>query len=217
MVSIAKKWIMAFSGLFLCLFLVGHLAGNLILLKCGPGTEQAFNDYAEFMTTNPAVQGLRILTFLSVGLHVIFSIILTMKNKAARSQKYAYSAGNTNSAWNSRYMAVLGIITLLFVGVHLKMFMIKSTFCEVDSLYALVITSFKDPITVVFYVLCMAALSFHLGHGFSSAFQSLGLRHKKYTPMIEKAGAAFAILVPLGFAAIPVFVFFCKCGTSCAA
>lgn len=210
MVSIAKKWIMALSGLFLCVFLLGHLAGNLMLLKCGPGTEQAFNEYAEFMTTNPGVQVLRILTFGSVLLHVVISIGLTMKNKAARSQKYMKDGGSTNSSWNSRYMAVLGIVTLLFIVLHLNMFMFKNTMGEIDSLYVAVIEAFQNPLMVIFYVVCMGALSFHLGHGFASAFQSLGLNHKKYTPIIEKVGLAFAIGVPMLFAVIPVFVYFCN-------
>lgn len=217
MVSIAKKWIMSLSGLFLCVFLLGHLVGNLQLLKCGTGAEQGFNDYAEFMTTNPAVQALRLLTFGSILLHVIMSLALTLKNKAARSEKYAYTAGNTNSAWNSRYMAILGILTLFFIVLHLKAFMIKNTFGHIPNLYQEVMEAFTCPLTVVFYVLCMGALAFHLGHGFSSAFQSLGLRHKKYTPFIEKIGVAFAILVPLGFAAIPVFVYFFHGGGSCSA
>jgi succinate dehydrogenase / fumarate reductase cytochrome b subunit len=56
----------------------------------------------------------------------------------------------------------------------------------------------------------MIILAFHLQHGFQSAFQTLGINHKKYTPIIKTIGVAYAILVPLGFAIIPIWHFLMK-------
>ena len=103
--SIARKWVMALSGLFICLFLVGHLAGNLMLLKSSSKLD--FNEYAHFMTSNPAVQVLRVLTLVSIFAHLAMSIILTIQNKSARKTAYAYSGSTGNASWASKNMAPL--------------------------------------------------------------------------------------------------------------
>jgi succinate dehydrogenase / fumarate reductase cytochrome b subunit len=85
--SIAKKYWMALTGLFLCLFLTGHLAGNLQLLI--PDNAAAFNQYALFMTTNPAVKLLSYLTYISIIFHAVDGIMLAIQNKKARPIAYA--------------------------------------------------------------------------------------------------------------------------------
>lgn len=218
MSSIARKWVMALSGLFLCLFLVGHLAGNLMLLKIDPTTQLNFNEYAKFMTTNPAVQILRILTLVSIIAHLVMSVSLTLKNKAARTNGYAFKGSTDNAAWASKNMAPLGIFLLLFIALHLASFAVKNIMGGITGVdangnvdvYSEVVVAFQNPLYVGFYVLSMVALAFHLSHGFKSGFQSLGARHPKYTQHIEKAGAAFGALIPLGFAVIPVVLHFCN-------
>jgi len=275
--SIAKKYWMALTGLFLCLFLSGHLAGNLQLIF---SDAKHFNEYALFMTSTPAVKILSYLTYISILFHAFDGILLTIQNKKARPVGYAKTDGSSSSV-SSRNMAVLGTIILVFIVTHMvnfwavmhfdkniplmtktievqgnkqvfyvgtqagqyfpieqiakedekveqgampKQFVIKNRtelyYNQVDvkvadlykDLHKITIDFFKHPKTgllaTILYVLAMFTLAFHLLHGFQSAFQSLGLNNPKYTPGIKKFGAAFAIIVPLLFAIIPVYIHF---------
>ena len=80
----------------------------------------------------------------------------------------------------------------------------------VDDLYSHVVLAFQNPLYVLLYVISMVALAYHLIHGFQSAFQTLGLNHKKYSPFIRSFGYIFSILVCLGFASMPVYFFLFK-------
>ena len=271
---------MALTGLFLCLFLAGHLAGNLQLIF---GTSLQFNEYALFMTTNPAVKLLSYLTYISIIFHAIDGIMLTIQNKKARPIGYAKTDGSSSS-FASRNMAVLGTLVLVFIATHMVNFWAKMHFDKnmplmvktieiqpgmpqdfyvgrstgqyypVDQvgkegeviqaglpqkqlvikngtelynpqvnvkmgdlykdLHKLTLDFFKDAKYGLFftigYVLAMIALAFHLWHGFQSAFQSLGVNSSKLTPVIKFFGKAFAIIVPLLFAIIPVILHFKK-------
>ncbi|MCU0349291.1 MAG: succinate dehydrogenase cytochrome b subunit [Flavobacterium sp.] len=125
--SIVKKYWMALTGLFLCLFLAGHLAGNLQLIF---GTSQDFNEYALFMTTNPAVKILSYLTYISIIFHAIDGILLTIQNKKARPIAYAKTNPSANSGFASRNMAVLGTLILVFIVTHMVNFWAKMHFDE---------------------------------------------------------------------------------------
>ncbi|WP_299460828.1 succinate dehydrogenase cytochrome b subunit [uncultured Microscilla sp.] len=223
--TIGRKVLMALTGIFLCLFLIIHLIGNLQLLKNDGGT--AFNEYAHFMGSNPLIQTVSILNFTFIILHIVYSIILTRMNMQARPRKYAYSKPAANSNWRSRKMMALGSIILIFLIVHLVYFwgkmklthyglveegVLVKKFGTTDQLhlYDLVNAAFSDIIMVVLYVVSMIALAFHLSHGFQSAFQTFGLNHVKYTPLIKTVGYAFAILIPLGYALIPIIMFATK-------
>ena len=263
--SLAKKYWMAFTGLFLCLFLSGHLAGNLQLIF---SDALHFNQYALFMTTNPAVKILSYITYISILFHAIDGIVLTVQNRKARPIGYAKTDGSSSS-FSSRNMAVLGTIILVFIVTHMVNFWAVMHFdknmplqtvtigmpgqqqeyylttdggylpkAQVDQqmikienrteffdaaanvkikegykdLHKITVAFFKDPktglIATILYVIAMITLAFHLLHGFQSAFQSLGLNNPKYTPAIKKFGAVFAIIVPLLFAIIPVYIHF---------
>lgn len=214
--TIGRKLIMALTGLFLILFLAVHLSGNLQLLKDDGG--RAFNIYAEFMTSFPLIKAVSIGNFFFILLHIYTSIVLTQRNRVARPVQYAYLAGqSTNSSWASRNMGILGTIILVFLIVHLRGYWYEMHFGsvatqnydgkEVKDLYAVVKASYTQWWYVAFYVVSMAFVGFHLYHGFQSAFQSLGLSHKKYTPLIKTVGYGFAIIVSLGFALIPIVMF----------
>ncbi len=245
---IVKKYWMAFTGLFLILFLTGHLAGNLQLFMTGYAGQLQFNEYAVFMTTNPAVKILSYVTYLSIIFHAIDGIVISMANRKARPEGYAHSKPQKNSIWSSRNMGVLGTIILVYIVVHMQNFWYEYKFGTtphmlneegtapllqdgtpvmngvvesgqvslngvemgpvMKDLYTIVVDSFTNPILVLFYVLAMVALGFHLVHGFSSAFQSLGLNHPKYNPLISKVGYAYAIVIPAIFALIPIYMFF---------
>lgn len=128
--SLAKKYWMALTGLFLCLFLAGHLAGNLQLFMTGEAGRLQFNQYAYFMTTNPAVKILSYVTYISILFHAIDGFLLTFQNKKARPQQYAHTQRNANSKWYSRNMAVLGTIILVFIATHMVNFWAKMHFSE---------------------------------------------------------------------------------------
>ena len=224
--SLAKKYWMAFTGLFLCMFLVGHLAGNLQLLASGEGARDQFNEYALFMTTNPLVRVLSILTFASIIFHAIDGIILTVNNRKARPQGYVSFKPSTNTKWSSRNMGVLGTVILAFLVIHLVNFWGEMKFGglddtlyttengqEVKDLYTLTIRTFQDAefglLWVIIYAISMLAIGFHLYHGFGSGFQSLGINHPKYNKFIRRIGVyVFAVLIPLLFAIIPIYIYF---------
>ena len=214
--SLGRKLIMSLTGLFLILFLTGHVSGNLLLFKADGG--EAFNIYAKFMTTNPAVKVLSYLTYISVIGHVIYSIILSRHNKSARPVGYAESKASSNSSWASRNMGVLGTIILIFLVVHMQSFwaqmhwgdlpMVTYEGEEYKDLYSIVNFAFQNIFIVIGYVVAMAFLAFHLSHGFASAFQTLGLNHKKYSPAIKAIGQIYCIVVPALFAAMPLYIYF---------
>jgi len=221
--SLSKKYAMAATGLFLCLFLVGHLLGNLQLFIPGAAGKEAFNAYALFMTTFPLVKVLSYLTYFGILLHAVDGLLLARANRAARPVRYAKENGAANAGWSSRNMALLGTILLAFIAVHMQNFWYVMHFGE-PAMYSLatgeevkdlhqVVMDFFGPannmaiIAVAFYLLAQAAIGFHLWHGFASAFQSFGLRSAKYTPFIERVGQAFSVLVPLAFAVIPVYLY----------
>ncbi|MDX5324868.1 MAG: succinate dehydrogenase cytochrome b subunit [Bacteroidota bacterium] len=212
--SLVRKYWMAATGLFLCLFLIGHLAGNLQLFIPGEEGQLQFNAYAKFMTSNPAVKILSYLTYFSILLHAIDGIVLARQNKAARPVNYVKNSPEKNSSWASRSMVLLGIITLIFILIHMRSFWFEMHWGGLDTdangnkdLYTITVAAFQTWWYTAFYVLAMIALAFHLSHGFSSAFQSMGWNHPKYMPVIKKIGVGFAVIIPLLFAAIPVYLF----------
>lgn len=119
---VVKKYWMAFTGLFLCLFLTGHLAGNLQLFLTNYDGQLQFNEYAVFMTTNPAVKLLSYLTYFSIIFHAVDGLVISMANRKARPQAYAYNKPEKNSMWSSRNMGVLGTIILVYIVVHMQNF-----------------------------------------------------------------------------------------------
>lgn len=212
--SITQKVLMALTGLFLCTFLVVHLAGNLQLIP-GMGTREGFNEYALFMTTFPLIKIVSYGLYASIVLHAIVALVLTIQNKKARPIKYAKNNAAANSKWSSRNMGLLGSVILVFIVIHMKSFWAEYHWGELPldangnkDLYEITIGAFKEPLYVLFYVISLIALAFHLSHGFESGFQSLGLNHKKYTPWIKKFGVAFGIIICLLFAIIPISIYF---------
>jgi len=214
--TLGKKLIMALTGLFLVMFLTGHLLGNMQLFKDDGG--QAFNEYAKFMTTNPLIKILSYVTYFSVLFHVINSVRLTLNNWKSRPVSYAVNRRGENSDWSSRNMGILGTLILIFLIIHMRSFWYEMHYGvmpmveyegggQIKDLYIITAAAFKELWYVILYVICMFALGYHLVHGFQSAFQTLGLTHPKYTPLVKFLGFAYAVIVPLLFAAMPVFLY----------
>ncbi|MFN6943299.1 MAG: succinate dehydrogenase cytochrome b subunit [Cytophagaceae bacterium] len=207
--SIGRKLIMSLTGLFLISFLIVHLSGNFLLIRDDAGV--AFNRYAHFMKENPIIKILEIVLALGFIFHIVYAVILTINNKKARPERYQYNEPSANSSWFSRNMGLTGSIILIFLILHLRTFFIphKTPFMEPlrETMYDEAVLAFSNIYYVGFYVIAMVLLAFHLVHGFSSAFQSMGLRHPKYFNFIKAAGYGFAIIVPLLFALIPVYMY----------
>lgn len=213
--TLGRKVLMALTGLFLIIFLIVHLSGNLQLLMDDGG--KSFNIYAKFMTTNPVIKTTSYLLYATFIIHIIWAIILTLHNKGARPVNYAVSKGSTNSTWSSRNMGILGTIIFIFLVIHLRNFWYEMHWGgiqtvnydgeEVKDLYSVVNASFAQTWYVILYVVAMLGLMFHLFHGFKSAFQTLGLNHPKYNPVIKGVGYAFAVIIPALFAAIPIIMY----------
>ena len=146
--------------------------------------------------------------FLGIILHVIQSLMVTRENQKARGTSYAMSSGNTNSKWYSRSMGLLGTLILIFLIMHLNHFWIESRITSRDNtLYDDMLETFSQAWVVAVYCLAMISLAYHLMHGFQSAFQTLGLNHSSYTPIIKTVGLWFSIIIPLIFASMPVAMF----------
>jgi succinate dehydrogenase / fumarate reductase, cytochrome b subunit len=213
--TIGRKVVMALTGLFLILFLVIHLIGNLQLLKSDDG--QSFNIYAQFMTSNPLIKVISYVNYAFILIHVIWSVMLTRRNRSARGAQ-GYAVTKNSSHWTSRNMGILGTFIFIFLVIHLRSFWYEMHWggiptanyegTEYKNLYAVVDTAYANIWFVVLYVVSMALLAFHLFHGFGSAFQTLGLNHIKYNPVIKFIGVAFAVVVPALFALIPLYMYF---------
>lgn len=213
--TLGRKLLMALTGLFLILFLVVHLAGNLQLLI--PDNGESFNIYAETMANNPFIRVVSIGNFAFILIHIIYAAVLSRQNKNARPVNYATSKASTNSTWSSRNMGILGTVILIFLVIHLRGFWYEFKFGEMPTAeyggmiykdgFKIVSEAYSNILYVVIYVVSMGFLAFHLSHGFASAFQTLGLNHAKYSPLIQKIGTGFSILIPALFALIPIVMY----------
>ena len=211
--SIGKKLIMGLTGLFLISFLVVHCFLNCFVFI--PDGGLMFNTGAHFMATNWLIRAMEVVLMAGLLLHIVQGARLTFQNQAARPVKYAYHDGQSNSKWYSRSMGLLGTLLLIFLVVHLSQFWTVSRFTGIPSndanghedLYAVMKETFSNVGWVILYVLSMISLAYHLLHGFASTFQTMGWNHKKYTPIIKAIGVVFSILIPLLFAAMPVWIY----------
>ncbi len=211
--SIGKKIIMGITGLFLISFLVVHCFLNAFVFFDNTGV--LFNEGAHFMATNWIIRAMEVVLMAGLLLHIVQGARLTFQNQAARPNKYVYHNGSANSKWYSRSMGLLGTLLLIFLIVHLAQFWTVSRFTGIpttdaaghEDLYAVMKETFSNIGWVVLYVLSMISLAYHLLHGFASAFQTMGWNHKKYTPIIKAIGVWFSILIPLIFAAMPVWIY----------
>lgn len=207
--SIARKYAMALSGLFLVFFLLQHFTINLTSVF----SEEVFNELSHFMGNNPLVQFvLQPILIFGVVFHFVMGFVLDLKNRSARSSKYALNKGSANSSWMSRNMIISGVVVLSFLALHFYDFWIpemKYKYVEVlpenpDRYFEEMVHKFENPVRVGLYVLSFGFLALHLLHGFSSSFQSLGANNK-YTRAIKGFTTAFAVGVPLGFVFIALF------------
>lgn len=211
--TIGRKLVMSLTGIFLILFLIEHLIGNLLLLNGDGGL--AFNEFAHFMKYNRLIQIGEVVLFGGFLFHIIDGIILIRKNRKSRPVQYAVSNKSEVTSWTSKLMGPFGIIILVFLIVHMYDFFRFKYFSpvadmpgtDISDLASLVYIKFQSVGYVAFYVIAMAVVGFHLYHGFQSAFQTLGVNHVKYSPIIKGLGVLYSIVVPLGMALIPIIIY----------
>lgn len=204
--SLGKKFIMALTGILLMLFLIVHFIGNM-MLYFGP---TAFQKYVETLEiVKPLVRVIEIILALIFIFHIYNGVRLWWINKKANPEKYAVNASRENSDVFSRSMAITGSIIFIFLAIHLSTFWYSFNFGTHPEteypFYTIVSDWFRNPVYSIIYIISMGFLGFHLNHAFQSAFQTFGLNHKKYTPLIKKIGTVYALILALGFASIPIY------------
>ena len=201
--SIGRKIAMALSAFFLMFFLIIHLAVNITSLF----SENLFNELSHFMGTNPLVQfALQPVLVFGVVFHFVLGFILELKNKKANGVSYAKDNGAANSTWMSRNMVYSGLAILAFVVLHFIDFWIP----EINHKYIAVLP--EDPTRyfhelqekfvpiwrVVAYIVAFVFLGLHLLHGFTSAFQSMGVTAGR-KKALQTFGKIYSVIIPLGF------------------
>tara|TARA_B100000902_G_scaffold398522_1_gene465594 strand:+ start:16409 stop:17125 length:717 start_codon:yes stop_codon:yes gene_type:complete len=215
--TIGRKVLMALSGFFLMFFLFQHLAINLTSIF--PDNGKTFNSISHFMGTNAIVQFiLQPILIFGFMFHLLMGMILDFQNKKSTQVKYSYNK-NANSTWMSRNMIITGVMIFLFLILHFIDFWIpeitikyiegdRSGFHQGTNDYRYfydIRLKFVHLWRVILYVLSFIFLSLHLLHGFQSAFQSVGFRSTKYTPIIKKISYAYGVLIPLGFIVVAIY------------
>ncbi len=201
--SISKKFVMALAGLFLLTFLPVHLIINLMLLKSDPGP---FNTAAHFMASFPLIRIMEVVLIGTILIHISWGILLQIQNWIARPVGYV-SANKSETSFFSRFMIWTGATILTFLVLHffnfyfIKLGIVKG---NPEDFYSVAHSLFKIPAYDFIYLGCFALLGFHLFHAFYSAFQTLGLNHRIWSPVIKAVALIYAILIPAGFALISI-------------
>ena len=218
--SIGRKIVVAVTGALLVFFLLGHVAGNLLIFQ----GRESINAYAQFLHEMLHGQGVwiaRIGLLVCVVFHIWATVSLTIENRAARSQRYAYES-TVQASKSSRIMIWSGLTILAFIVFHILHFTVRIDpdlanlpdveYAEANpgekrhDVYAMMIKGFKNPLVSLFYVVSISLLCSHLSHGIASAFQTLGLRSRKASGFEHKLGWGISIALWVGFLSIPAAV-----------
>ena len=201
--SITKKLVMALAGLFLLTFLPVHLIINLMLLKSEP---EPFNKAAHFMATFPLIKIMEVVLIGAILIHISWGLLLQIQNWLARPIGYV-STNKSETSFFSRFMIWTGATILTFLVLHffnfyfIKLGIVKG---NPEDFYSIAHSLFKIPAYDFIYLGCFALLGFHLFHAFYSAFQTLGLNHRVWSPVIKVVALIYAIIIPAGFAFISI-------------
>jgi succinate dehydrogenase / fumarate reductase cytochrome b subunit len=229
--SIGKKIVMGLTGLFLIMFLLVHVSINacifadlnVALWPFDSGENGVmFNKAAHFMGSTVLIRILEVGLFAGIFLHIIQGLILEFENRSKRgSQGYEVDLGNKGSKWYSRSMGLLGTILLIFLIIHWWHFWIPARITgnenlieeniggvEMHNMFNLMQFTFSELWVVILYVLACISLSYHLLHGFQSAFRTMGLGNKKWLIIVKGLGLWYSIIVPLLFALMPIAMYF---------
>ena len=208
--SVGTKIVIGITGIALFLYLLIHIAGNLVVFL-GPA---AYNKYAYVLEGNPLLPVVEIGLLLLFLIHIYKTIRMFLGNRSTRPVRYAtkkYAGPPSRKTFASSTMIVSGLWLLAFLIVHVKTFRfgVESEWpAGGRDLYLLEMQAFTNPLIVGFYVLSMVVVGSHLWHGVSSAFQSLGLDKPAWTRFILPAGKTIAVLIAGGFIVIALWAHF---------
>ena len=214
--SIGRKVVMSVTGIALILFLTFHMSMNVVALFSG----DAYNMVCEFLGANwYALVATLALAALAV-IHIVYAFLLTMQNRRARgNERYAVTTRPSKVEWASQNMLVLGIIVLLGLLLHLFNFWYNMMFAELTGIsvphhpadgFAYIVDTFSCPVYVVLYIIWLAAIWFHLSHGFWSAMQTFGWSGKVWFQRCKFIGLVYTTLLMLGFLVVVLaFAFGC--------
>lgn len=209
--SVGTKLLIGLTGLGLFAYLILHLAGNALVFA-GP---EIFNEYSHALISNPLILPIELGLLLIFILHIYKTVRMWTDNRAARPVAYLrkeYAGHTSRKSFASSTMIGSGIITALFVIVHVKQFRFGTFYQTVSDaatrdLYRTEIEVFSHPLWVAFYAICALIVGLHLRHGIASACQSIGFDHPVYTRRLTVLGILFAVLIGGGLAIIPVWVY----------
>ena len=212
MTSISKKLLIASAGLFIITFLPVHLTVNLFALPITPDHEQTFRKLSYFLSTFPLTKIIGAVLMAAIVLHVFFPTLQYLKNRRARPIRYK-KPGRSERMPFSRFMIHTGICILIFLVIHfINFYFVKLGLVPIpegiehkEDFYPMIYRLFSNKYYCIIYVVLLIPIGFHLIHAFQSAFQTLGLHHPVYTPIIKIAGHIFAIGITLGFISIPTY------------
>jgi succinate dehydrogenase / fumarate reductase cytochrome b subunit len=218
---------MALTGIFLVSFLIVHVGLNACIFNdlsfFNPDDNGSmFNRAAFFMGNSLIIRILEFGLFAGIILHVVQGYAIELKNRARRKQGYQVALGNRGSKWYSRSMAILGSLILIYLVIHVAQFWVPSRIThenlvpityqgkdvEMHNMFLRMYEVFQQEWVVILYLAGVAALAFHLFHGFHSAFRSLGVHNRKYLLLLRSVGYVFTIIVCLLFALMPLSMYF---------
>ncbi len=213
-----RKSMIAATGLFLCIFLIVHLSANCILLLPKDIARDLYNSYSTTLRESPLIKVIAYVLYVSIILHAFYALLITLRNRKAKPQKYVVNHSNENSTWTSQNMGLIGTVILLFIIVHLANFWARIKLglgeeVRLDEMgnkdvYEVTYSLFQNIYFVIFYTLISIPLALHLHHGLKSAFKTLGFYHKKGLKFLAKVSLIYAIIMGVGFGIIPFIVYF---------
>ena len=213
--SLGKKLLMSLAGIFLLTFLLVHMGINLLIVIFED--PMVYNKAAHIMSSNILIKIFEIILFGGLLLHMIYALILQIQNWVARPSRYN-KANYSNTSFFSKFMIHTALITLVFLVIHFIDFYIKAKFGHaaeviVDGVAyhdfaSEIVDKFKMLPFVIFYIAAFVFLGFHLVHGFQSAFKTLGMDHKKYTPVVQFLAIVYSSIIVGGYSFIPVYIYF---------
>ena len=210
--SLTKKALVACAGLFMLVFLPVHLITNLFILPITADHEQTFREITHFLGTFPVIKIIEIALMTAIVVHIFYTTALYLQNRRARPIRYK-KPGRSERTPFSRFMIHTGICLFIFIIIHfINFYFVKLGWVSVpegvknqDDFYPMIYRLFSNKYYSILYIILLIPVGFHLAHAFQSAFQTLGLNHHLYTPVIQAVGYIFAVGITLGFISIPVY------------
>lgn len=220
--SIGRKLVMSITGVCLVLFLTFHMCMNLVAVFSAEG----YNMVCEFLGANWYAVVATVILAAGFLIHIVYAFILTMRNKAARgNSSYAVTAKPAGVEWASQNMLVLGLIVLAGLVLHGAQFWYKMMFAELMGAHEVMVCGATEAISctdgagfiafyfshlwvVIAYVVWLAALWFHLNHGFWSALHTLGWNNLVWIERLKKISVVYSTIICLGFALVVVGYYF---------